>query len=174
MSHCWVLIGFKACGKTSVGQLLAQQLQAKFIDTDRLLEANYPVPITCAELYRTLGMRAFRALEKKVIMNLAQATPGETRVIATGGGAVLDAENRAHLARLGTIIYLFTSYAQLLPRLHHGKRPAFMSGDLASELQCVFAERERIYRDMAHLVCDTDDHSVTEVVALLTEELCGQ
>ncbi len=205
MSQCLILIGFKACGKTSVGELLAEKLGVQFLDTDRLLEARYassllptshdcalptapnsrgltagsrdvskpmdpavkPREFGCAEIYRAIGEHAFRALEKSVITDLQQAATNIPRVIATGGGVVLDPENKALLQQLGSVIYLYASYATLLSRLKSNPLPAFMSGDLETEFQTLFAQREPMYREMADRILNTKNYSVLEVVEQL-------
>ena len=202
MSQCLILIGFKACGKTSVGELLAQKLGVQFLDTDRLLEARYassllptshdsalltsrgltagsigldtsmdlvvkPREFGCAEIYRAIGEHAFRALEKSVMTDLQRAATNTPRVIATGGGVVLDPENKALLQQLGSVIYLYASYATLLSRLKSNPLPAFMSGDLETEFQTLFAQREPMYREMADRILNTENYSVLEVVEQL-------
>lgn len=170
MSASLILIGFKACGKTSVGRELALRLQASFIDTDQLIEARYHVMSgvarTCPEIYRAEGGDQFRALEKAVIAALNQRElPG---VIAVGGGAVLDSENAALLRQLGSFIYLSTSYSTLLMRLQAQSVPAYLQGDLETAFQSVFAEREPCYQKLADYELHTEQYSVAD----LADQLC--
>lgn len=173
MSRSLILIGFKACGKTSVGRLLAEKRQAPFIDTDRVLEDYYGSSdqasqgMRCAQIYHALGAQRFRSLEKKVIADLQLQ---ESSIIATGGGVVLDPDNMALLHQLGRVIYLSASYATLLSRLKAGPRPAFMQADLDAEFQALYASRERLYRNNADQIWDTEHHSVTEVVEHMLQQ----
>ncbi len=170
MSASLILIGFKACGKTSVGRELALRLQTSFIDTDQLIEARYHVMSgvarTCPEIYRVEGGDQFRALEKTVIAALSQGElPG---VIAVGGGAVLDSENVMVLRQLGSFIYLSASYSTLLTRLQAQSVPAYLNGDLETAFQAVFAEREPRYHDLADYELHTGQYSVAD----LADQLC--
>ena len=206
MTKALILIGFKACGKTSVGTLLAQKMGVEFVDTDRLLVAKYGAvqnnpldpadkprdvginnpslsatsrglsagssalsnPMDCREIYRIIGEQAFRSLEKTVLIGLQQTATASTRVIATGGGIVLDQENRALLQKMGQVIYLSASFATLLSRLKARPLPAFLSGDLETELQTLYTQRDPVYRDMADLIWDTKQDSVSEVTEQLS------
>lgn len=182
MSKSLILIGLKACGKTSVGYLLAQKMGVEFVDTDRLLLARYhfmsddlssPCSLpSCADIYRRIGEQAFRSLEKTVILDLQQTAADIPLVIATGGGVVLDPENRALLQQMGQVIYLSASYATLLSRLKANPLPAFMSGDLATELQALLTQRDPIYCEIADVILDTKQYAVTEVVGQLLLK-CG-
>ena len=96
-----VLIGMPGAGKTTVGNILAQKLNRKFVDTDNLIESAESRKIT--ELFADSGEAHFRALEKACIANAAKE---HGTVIATGGGAVLDPENMRALRRNGRIYYL--------------------------------------------------------------------
>ena len=103
-----ILFGFQGCGKTTVGKLLAAQLQRPFIDTDIRLEERTGKPLR--ELYRALGEKEFRALEKQIIFELDLRPDA---VIALGGGSVLDPENVRFLRAIGQLIYLDVPFNQL-------------------------------------------------------------
>ena len=100
----FILCGLPKSGKTTVGRLLAERLSWDFVDTDQLIEETYKT--SCRELYQNKGELAFRALERKTISSLV----GLNRtVISTGGGSLMDCENRAVLIRLGTCVLLKVS-----------------------------------------------------------------
>lgn len=96
-----VLIGMPACGKSSVGNVLAKQLGRRFVDTDALIveKAGRPIP----EIFATVGEGAFRDIESDVIRELS---PEQGLVIATGGGAILRTENERALRQNGVIFFL--------------------------------------------------------------------
>ncbi|MGH7789702.1 MAG: shikimate kinase, partial [Candidatus Binatia bacterium] len=96
-----VLTGFMGTGKSSVGERLAARLGAPFVDTDLLIERRAGRPI--AALFAAEGEAPFRALERQAI---AEAVGVPRAVIATGGGAIVDAENLATLRAAAPIVCL--------------------------------------------------------------------
>jgi shikimate kinase len=95
------LVGFMASGKSTVGPLLAAQLQRPFLDVDQLIEARWRC--TIAELIARAGEEVFRQSETAVLRG---AAAGELAVIAPGGGAITRAENRALLQQTGVSLWL--------------------------------------------------------------------
>lgn len=159
-----ILIGFKACGKTSVGQHLAQKQACPFVDTDRVLEALYTKEngqiLSCREIYTKIGKAAFRDLEKNAIQDLITV---KNTVIATGGGIILATENRKLLRQLGQVIYLSVSYETLLKRIKTGPVPAFMTGDWDTEFAQIYEERESLYKMNADKIVNTESKTVEEI-----------
>jgi shikimate kinase len=131
-----ILYGFKGCGKTTMGRKLAQELGLPFVDTDELMGGSI------SELYERLGEKEFRLLEKKTILGLKKEPP---KVIAIGGGAILDPENQAHLKSLGKLVYLEVPFEVIEKRLK--TLPAFAKG--AKSLFEIYHERLPIYRRIA-------------------------
>jgi len=168
MKRALILIGLKACGKTSVGGLLAEALNVMFIDTDQCVESLFRVKtgavLDCAGIVRAEGLAYFRALEKEVVANLSLSSPC---VIATGGGVVLDEQNRHVLRDLGTVIYLAVSYATWLSRLKASPQPAFM--DAATDTHGVFLQREPLYRALSNQIYHADGVSVAQIVGQLSQ-----
>ncbi len=99
------LVGFMACGKTTVGPLLAEKLGRPFIDLDVLIAAQ--VGCTIFELVRQQGEAAFRELEAAELLRVAQ---GEPAVIAPGGGAITIETNREAMQRHGLTLWLDTPF----------------------------------------------------------------
>lgn len=163
-----ILIGFKHCGKTSVGQKLAQLKGLDFLDTDREIEAKYAQEtgqtISCNKIYRTIGKEAFRNLEKNVIADLQGVYH---TVIATGGGVIQQPENRTRLKQIGKVIYLSTPYETLLQRLKANEVPSFMQGDVDQEFAIMHTEREPLYSMTADEIIETENRTVDEIVVLL-------
>lgn len=96
-----VLIGMPGSGKTTVGCAIAKKLNRDFIDTDAQIEAREKMPIS--QIFAQKGEQYFRALERKIV---AECGALQGRVIATGGGCVLDAQNYAPLAQNGIVFRL--------------------------------------------------------------------
>jgi len=103
-----VLVGMPSAGKTSVGQALAERMGKRFVDTDAVIEetAGKPIP----EIFQNSGETAFRALEKDAVRRVSREFG---QVIATGGGAVLNADNRAELRQNGIVFWLIRDLEKL-------------------------------------------------------------
>lgn len=118
-----ILIGMMGCGKTTVGQLLAQQLGRPFVDCDALIEGNSGR--TIAEIFAQDGERGFRSLESQV---LEQVGGQDGLVIATGGGAVLSRKNVASLRRNGILVFLDRPIGEICATLDIQGRPLAQDG----------------------------------------------
>lgn len=139
------LVGLMGVGKTSVGRHLAKSLGRTFLDVDQVIEQRSGVPI--AWIFDLEGEQAFRDREQAVIDEL---TNKEGVVLATGGGAVLRAENRRALRSRGCVVHLDSSVEQLLERVSKDKtRPLLQGGDARSTLQRLQAERQSLYDEVA-------------------------
>lgn len=158
-----VLIGGRACGKTSVGHALARALERPFVDLDDVLVAEAGRSI--AEIVAEEGWPGFRRREKELVARLGRL-PGQ--VLAPGGGVVLDPENVALLRDHGLVVWLYADPATLRQRLRQDEgsrefRPSLTGADPGAEMERVLAEREPLYRAAAHLSLDTTELSVSEV-----------
>ena len=155
-----VLTGFMASGKTAVGRRLARRLGYDFVDTDHAIEGK--AGCTIPEIFARDGEAAFRRMERESIAALAPARPS---VIATGGGAFMDADNRAALHRLGTVVCLVTSPEVILERVgRSGKRPLAAGPDAAEHLAKLYESRLPFYR-MADVMVETDGLTVEQAAA---------
>lgn len=157
-----VLTGMMGSGKTAVGERLARTLGVPFYDADSLLEAEAGKRI--ADLFAGEGEAHFRALERELIGRLLVEPPG---VIATGGGAFVDPENRARLKAGGTVVCLLADVETLLARVTAGPhRPLLQGPDLLSRLRTLLEARLPAYAEAHHLL-DTSDRTPDEVADLL-------
>lgn len=144
-----VLIGFKSCGKTTIGAMLAQAKSMDFVDTDTLLEERYyrnnGKHLTCREIYSSLGSEAMRGLETEA---LSEVVSKDNMVVATGGGVVLNPANLPLLRQSGICVFLDTPLSVLEKRLEaHRNSPLFASKSV-SEL---YKERYQLYLESAHV-----------------------
>jgi len=154
------LIGPMGAGKTAVGRRLAAELGYAFHDTDALIQARTGVDIPF--IFEKEGEAGFRRRERAII---AEYCRQERIVLATGGGAILDANNRAALAEHGFVVYLRASVNVQLARTRRGRhRPLLDTDDPRGRLAALFAEREPLYAATAHLTLDTDGRRVNAVV----------
>lgn len=168
--HCGsriFLIGPMGSGKTAVGKQLAKLLGLRFHDSDAEIERRTGVDIPY--IFEKEGEDSFREREREVIESL---TGLENVVVATGGGAVLDARNRGHLAGRGCIVYLKTSVRQQLERTRHGRqRPLLNRGDPAAKLQELMDFRAPMYESLADLIVSTDGRQVRAVAEDIVKRL---
>jgi len=161
------LVGMMGAGKTSVGKLLARRLGKTFRDCDQEIERATGVKV--AVIFEIEGEAGFRAREAKV---LAELVRGSDTVLATGGGAVLSAENRRLLAENGTVIYLRAAPVELMNRTRHDRnRPLLQTADPLARLESLHAERDPLYRDVADIIVDTGSQSMGSLAHRLEQQL---
>ena len=168
-----ILFGFKSCGKTTLGKLLAQRLNRPFIDTDRLIEHLYfqrtGQSLTFREIFKTAGAAVFRTLESDVLQPLKSA---KTAIIAVGGGLVLDPTHVTFLAKLGQLVYLNVSKETLKRRVLGGELPAYLDPlDPEGSFEQMYKERQPKYEAISALSVDlekkTQDEILQELSALI-------
>jgi len=162
-----ILVGMMGAGKTSVGRLLAKRIGKAFHDCDQEIERSTGVKV--AVIFEIEGEAGFRAREAKT---LAEISRRKDIVLATGGGAVLSADNRKLLADNGVVVYLRATPADLWGRTRHDKnRPLLQTADPRARLEALFAERDPLYREVADLVVDTGSQSLGSLAHRLEQQL---
>ena len=156
-----VLIGYRGCGKTSVGRKLADRLWQPFVDTDDLIVAKAGGK-TIKDIFETGGEQAFRDLESEVVRDVAQL---QEHVIALGGGALMREENRQLIKDAGfKVVYLKCEPHVLYQHIQADPdtaktRPALTHlGGGVEEIRKLMAEREPLYRQ-----CMTAELDVTHL-----------
>lgn len=161
------LVGPMGAGKTTIGRQLARSLELAFHDSDREIESRTGADIPL--IFDLEGEAGFRVRERAVLEELTHL---DGVVLATGGGAVLDARNREDLRAGGRVIYLETSVAQQLERTTRDRhRPLLHTDDRRARLEALTAVRAPLYREVADLVVKTDGRSVQAVVAEILRRL---
>ena len=150
-------------GKSAVGKHLARLLHHTFHDSDADIEARTGVDI--AFIFEKEGEPRFRQREKESIERLTHL---DRIVLATGGGAVVDPDNRRVLAERGTVVYLKTSVGQQLERTRHGRhRPLLNNTNPGEKLEELMLRRAALYAEIADLTVLTDGRRVQ----LVAEEI---
>ena len=154
-------------GKSAVGRQLARQLHLDFLDSDEQIEIRTGVDIPF--IFEKEGEAGFRKREAKVIEDLSQQ---DGVVLATGGGVVMDPQNRNHLGARGFVIYLHTSVDQQLARTRKGRdRPLLDNDDPRAVLDALMEIRDPLYREIADLTVETDGRKVRAVANEILERL---
>ena len=152
------LIGFMGTGKTSVGRLAAEQLHFEYLDTDELIQTHTGRSI--ADIFSKDGEPAFRALEEKVVSELATRTK---TVISTGGGLPTNPKNFAGLKTNALVVCLWASPEKIWERVRHqSHRPLLLDADPQKKIRELLAVREPFYKQ-ADVLMNTEIRSVREV-----------
>lgn len=153
-----VLVGMMGVGKTSVGKRLAQALHLPFVDADEEIEAAAQMAIP--EIFSRFGEGYFRDGERRVIARLME---GPRRIIATGGGAFVNAETRALILERGIAVWLDSDIETLLDRVSRkDNRPLLKQGNPREILTRLKAERESAYAQAPiHVTSGNVPHSRT-------------
>jgi shikimate kinase len=161
------LVGPMGSGKSAVGRQLARRLGLDFVDSDDEIKARTGVDIPY--IFEKEGEAGFRAREAELIDEL---TRRDGLLLATGGGAVLDAGSRQRLRERGRVVYLRTSVDQQLARTRRSAdRPLLNNPDPRGTLARLFEQRAPLYAEVAEIVVDTDGRKVRAVVDQVCREL---
>ncbi|KPH81052.1 shikimate kinase [Bosea vaviloviae] len=159
-----VLVGMMGSGKSSVGKRLAARLGLPFVDADTEIETA--AGMTIPEIFAQRGETEFRNGERRVISRiLVTRAP---LVLATGGGAYMNAETRARIADLGISIWLKAEPDVLMRRVRkRSNRPLLQTADPEATLRAMLTEREPVYAlsDLT-LVSRDEPHEVVVTAAI--------
>ena len=161
------LVGPMGAGKSAVGRQLAKMLHLSFVDSDDEIEARTGVDIPF--IFEKEGEEGFRKREAKVIDELSAR---DGIVLATGGGAVVNPQNRNFLGARGFVVYLLTSVDQQVARTQRGReRPMLAKGDSREILEELMEFRDPLYREIADLTVETDGRRVKAVANEILDKL---
>ncbi len=166
-----ILVGPMGAGKTHIARELAQRFGLRLVDIDREIEARTGASVSL--IFEREGEAGFRARERALLQETLDGDRHDDGVIvATGGGAVIDPDNRQLLRSRGFVVHLHVSVEAQLQRLAHDRsRPLLARGDREQVLRDLAALREPMYREVAHLRFDTGLYPADEVAAQLAQAL---
>lgn len=165
-----VLVGPMGAGKSSIGRRLADHFGLVFVDADREIEQHTGASVTT--IFDCEGEAGFRARENAA---LAQLLDGDGLLVATGGGAVLDAGNRRLLHARGFVVHLHVDVAGQLDRLARDRsRPLLQREDREQVLHDLARVREPLYAEIADLRFDTRHLAPAEAAAALARLLASR
>ena len=159
MSKPLILAGFMGAGKTTVGQLCAQQLGYDFVDADDVIVEREGVSIPA--IFERKGEAYFRRIEADLVQELCKRSDV---VIATGGGMIVDPTNRHALLRAGVCVGLTATPDAILGRVDAGTRPMLRGDDPRNRVALLLKERAPAYREL-HYTLDTTIPTPQETVA---------
>ena len=165
-----ILIGMMGSGKTTVGRALARQLDKEFVDSDEEIQRR--TGVTIPHIFDVEGEAGFRQRESAAIADLAMRS---NIVLATGGGAVLAAQNREILRQNGLVIYLKASVQDLWQRTRNDRnRPLLQTGNPRAKLTELFEQRDPLYMEAADIVMPSSKQSVHALVQKLAGEIAAR
>jgi len=160
-------VGMMGAGKTTVGRHLARRLKKRFMDCDHEIEARTGARIPL--IFEIEGEQGFRRREAQALQDLSAE---RDLVLATGGGAVLDPQNRKCLAETGLVIYLCAPPDELYARIRHDRnRPLLHVADPLAKLRELHAQRDPLYREIADIVLEGGRRSPLAVARRLEQEI---
>ncbi len=164
MKNLFFLIGYRAVGKTTIGRLLAKELDLQFTDTDRLVELQ--VGKTIASLVEEAGWDGFREVEKDVLQRTAGLS---NALVSTGGGAVLHGDVWQELKKSSGIIWLYAEPGIILSRLSQddktqSQRPSLSGKGVFAEIETILHERMPLYSALADFSVDTASMTIDQAV----------
>lgn len=151
-----VLTGMPGSGKTSIGRLLAENLNMLFCDLDEYIEKKFDKSIK--EIFRTCGERYFRSIESRVVREISERTG---IVIATGGGAVLNSENMRLLKKNGIIFFINRPLENIISDIDTSARP--LLADDISNIYRLYEIRYELYKGYSDFEI-LNDGEISDVV----------
>jgi len=167
------LVGPMGAGKTTIGRLLAEQLDLEFVDLDEAIEESCGADI--AWIFDVEGEDGFRHRETELLDILTQR---DDIVLATGGGAILSGVNRKYIKSRGVVVYLNATIDQLLDRTRHDKkRPLLQVTNPRPIFEKILSERAPLYQEVADIVlsskCQKPQLTVNGLVVQIENFLKG-
>jgi shikimate kinase len=165
MTRRILLVGMMGAGKSTVGRLVADKLDWRYVDSDTEVERS--TGLTVPELFARDGEEAFRAAESDALERACADT--EPTVVSVAGGAVLREANRSLLAASGTVIWLRAPVSLLARRVGDGAGRPLLDDDPLAALTALSAVRDPLYAEVADLAIDTEGLEPDEVATLVMQ-----
>lgn len=163
-----ILIGFMGCGKSTIGFRLSYRMRRVLEDTDKLIERKEGRSIS--DIFAREGEASFRRMETACLKELLLSQ--EEKIIATGGGLPMQAENHALLKQLGTVIYLRISAESVWERLKDDTtRPLLQCAEPLFKIKELLEKRAPVYEAAADMIVDVDGKDMEQVLAELLDRI---
>lgn len=166
-----VLVGFMGSGKTSAGKLAAQRLGMKFVDMDDIIEQRHGQ--TISQIFAKKGEPYFRQQERALVREL---TSDQNRVVASGGGVVLNPNNLRDFNRTGVVICCWVNAQMAHERTKHVKHRPLLeeSTDRLGQVTTLLQQREVLYKAIPLRIDSsaiTVEQQAEEIVRIYQERL---
>ena len=162
-----ILIGMPGCGKSTIGRILAQELEVPFVDTDELIAKAEGMPLS--QIQQEKGMRYFLQAEENALFSLDDSP----KVVATGGSAVLCSHGMVYLSSIATIVYLETDINMLMRRMGDPKKRGVVLTPNQT-IMGVYRERRPLYLRYADIRIRTYHTRPRTVAQRVLDVLTGQ
>lgn len=164
------LVGLMGAGKTTIGKQLGKLLGRPFLDSDHEIESKTGVRIPT--IFEIEGEEGFRRREAQAIAELCEE---RGIILATGGGVVLNPQNRAALHQSGWVVYLNVPPRLLFERTRHDKnRPLLQVDNPLAKLNQLHGVRDPLYRETAHLVVDGNRQAPSNITQHIYKEFLAR
>ncbi|GAB4276699.1 MAG: shikimate kinase [Candidatus Rifleibacteriota bacterium] len=161
----FILTGFMAAGKTTVGKRAALSLSIPFYDLDDLIEARASQKIH--DIFATSGESAFRKIESEIFAELLKSCPDEC-LISVGGGLIISDENFARISSSEVVIFLDEDFEPIKKRIRADRTIRPVARDLNDQqLKALYERRRRIYLERSGFIVKNE----IELVNLIKQQL---
>lgn len=161
------LIGYMGTGKSTVGALLSQKLNATLVEMDQVIAKQQDMEIS--DIFDEYGENYFRRLETGLLQELDGK---KNLVVSTGGGVVLREENIALMRKNGCVVYLTAKPEVIYERVKDCKDRPLLNENMSVEyIEEMLRDRKEYYRSAAHIKVSTNNKSVEEIVEEICEKL---
>lgn len=161
-----ILVGYMGCGKTTVGQIIAEHMQYNFADTDALIEQEQGKSIS--DIFVQEGEPAFRAMETALLKRML-CDGRDGLVLATGGGMPVREENRELLKKIGIVVYMRVKPETVYERIKDDTtRPLLQCENPMERIREMIKSRESAYEASANHVIDVDSLLPSEAAEEIT------
>lgn len=154
------LIGFMGVGKSTIGKLLASEMEGQLVEMDETIEEEQGISIN--EIFAKYGEKHFRDLESELVERIAS---GKGSIVSCGGGAVLRNENVENMKKSGTIVFLCATPETIYERVRYSTNRPLLNGNMSVEYIAGLMEKRReIYENAADITISTDGKTTIEIV----------
>ncbi len=163
-----VLIGFRGAGKSTIGKILAQQLDWTYVSTDEMVEKR--VQKSIADIVKGSGWKKFRDTEHKVIRSVNELTDA---IIDCGGGVVEDPSNMKSFKSESLIIWIDTNLDDLMNRIsgNQNDRPLLTQKEMQLDIEKNYTDRRPLYQRYADLRFSSSENNPEEICQLIRKEI---
>ena len=161
-----VLIGMPGSGKSTLGVILAEMLDYKFVDCDALIQNQYEQ--TLEEIIDACGTQGFLEVENRVLSTVDT----KKSIISTGGSAVYSPEAMKHLSHIGVVVYLQINPESLMERLGDLKeRGVVMRDGIGMSVVDLYRERLPLYEHYAEITVDVNNLDIVPAAEKVAEAI---